>query len=90
MPVAAQVIRHASTHPDRVAVSGPYGDITYGALARRALGEAASLTAALPRPIAAPAAARDTPPALSPPPGGRARHHGCCPDEGAGRGHLPA
>ncbi|GAA4530051.1 ANL family adenylate-forming protein [Nonomuraea ferruginea] len=68
MPVAAQVIRHASTHPDRVAVSGPYGDITYGALARRALGEAASLTAALPRPIAAPAAARDTPPALSPPP----------------------
>ncbi|TXK35657.1 class I adenylate-forming enzyme family protein [Nonomuraea sp. C10] len=67
MPVAAQVIRHASTHPDRVAVSGPYGDITYGALARRALEEAASLTAALPRPIAAPAAARDTPPALSPP-----------------------
>ncbi|MFI6713111.1 class I adenylate-forming enzyme family protein [Nonomuraea sp. NPDC050478] len=59
MPVAAQVIRHASTCPDRVAVSGPYGDITYGALARRALEEAASLTAALPRPIAA----RATPPA---------------------------
>lgn len=68
MPVAAQVIRHASTRPDRVAVSGPYGDITYGALARRALEEAASLTAALPRPIAAPAAARDSPPALSPTP----------------------
>ncbi|MEU7691211.1 hypothetical protein AB0B00_11975, partial [Microbispora hainanensis] len=29
MPVAAQVLRHASTTPGRIAVSGPGGDLGY-------------------------------------------------------------
>ncbi|GGO02148.1 putative acyl--CoA ligase YhfT [Microbispora rosea subsp. aerata] len=36
MPVAAQVMRHASASPGRIAVSGPGGDLTYAELAARA------------------------------------------------------
>ncbi|GIH59328.1 AMP-binding protein [Microbispora siamensis] len=36
MPVAAQVMRHAAAHPDRIAVSGPGGDLGYAELAARA------------------------------------------------------
>ncbi|WP_147942153.1 AMP-binding protein [Microbispora sp. CSR-4] len=36
MPVAAQVLRHASTTPGRIAVSGPGGDLGYAELAARA------------------------------------------------------
>ncbi|MBB2746914.1 UNVERIFIED_ORG: long-chain acyl-CoA synthetase [Microbispora rosea subsp. rosea] len=36
MPVAAQVMRHASASPDRIAVSGPGGDLGYAELAARA------------------------------------------------------
>lgn len=49
MPVAAQVIRHAATRPDRVAVSGPYGEITYAELTRRMHRTAAHLAAGLPQ-----------------------------------------
>ncbi|MEU6425152.1 AMP-binding protein [Microbispora sp. NPDC046973] len=36
MPVAAQVMRHASARPGRIAVSGPGGDLSYAELAARA------------------------------------------------------
>ncbi|WP_049566798.1 AMP-binding protein [Nonomuraea sp. SBT364] len=45
MPVAAQVLRHASSRPGRLALSGPAGDLSYGALARRAERLAARLAA---------------------------------------------
>ncbi|MGI5159447.1 AMP-binding protein [Microbispora sp. CA-102843] len=40
VPVAAQVLRHASVRPDRIAVSGPGGDLGYAELAAR-IGRAA-------------------------------------------------
>ncbi|MBP2702251.1 AMP-binding protein [Microbispora sp. RL4-1S] len=43
MPVAALVLRHASERPDRVAVSGPGGDLTYAALAEMVRGAARGL-----------------------------------------------
>ena len=35
MPVAAQVMRHAATHPDRPAVRGPREELSYATFARR-------------------------------------------------------
>ncbi|MEU7746410.1 AMP-binding protein [Nonomuraea sp. NPDC049158] len=45
MPVAAQVLRHASDHPHRLAVCGPAGELSYAELARRIRDTAAHLTA---------------------------------------------
>ncbi|MFG1965192.1 class I adenylate-forming enzyme family protein [Nonomuraea sp. NPDC049028] len=45
MPVAAQVLRHASDHPHRLAVCGPAGELSYAELARRVRDTAAHLTA---------------------------------------------
>jgi long-chain acyl-CoA synthetase len=45
MPVAAQVLRHASDHPHRLAVCGPAGELSYADLARRIRDTAAHLTA---------------------------------------------
>lgn len=47
MPVAAQVIRHASTHPGRPAVCGPREELSYAALARRIRHTAAHLAGRL-------------------------------------------
>ena len=44
MPVAAQVMRHASARPGRIALSGPGGDLTYAELADRAGRAARGLT----------------------------------------------
>ncbi|MCA2222016.1 class I adenylate-forming enzyme family protein [Nonomuraea aurantiaca] len=43
MPVAAQVLRHASDHPHRLAVCGPAGELSYADLARRIRDTAAHL-----------------------------------------------
>ncbi|MEV0349848.1 class I adenylate-forming enzyme family protein [Nonomuraea sp. NPDC050680] len=45
MPVAAQVLRHASDHPHRLAVCGPAGELSYAELARRIRDTAADLAA---------------------------------------------
>ncbi|HUR08305.1 MAG TPA: class I adenylate-forming enzyme family protein [Nonomuraea sp.] len=45
MPVAVQVLRHASDHPHRLAVCGPAGELSYAAFARRIRGTAAHLAA---------------------------------------------
>lgn len=44
MPVAAQVLRHASTRPHRQAVCGPGGELSYAELARRIRGVAVHLS----------------------------------------------
>ncbi|WP_327108718.1 AMP-binding protein [Nonomuraea glycinis] len=48
MPVAAQVMRHAATHPDRPAVRGPREELSYATFARRIQHTAAHLAAHLP------------------------------------------
>ncbi|MFI7452126.1 class I adenylate-forming enzyme family protein [Nonomuraea sp. NPDC049714] len=50
MPVAAQVMRHAATHPGRPAVRGPREELTYAALARRIQRTAARLATRFPGP----------------------------------------
>ncbi|MEU4226411.1 class I adenylate-forming enzyme family protein [Nonomuraea sp. NPDC026600] len=45
MPVAVQVLRHASDHPHRLAVCGPAGELSYAQLARRIRGTATHLAA---------------------------------------------
>ncbi|MEV4216615.1 AMP-binding protein [Nonomuraea sp. NPDC049725] len=55
MPVAAQVLRHAASRPGRLALAGPSGELSYGALAKRAERLAAAL-APLPAGAATPLA----------------------------------
>ncbi|MFI7535376.1 class I adenylate-forming enzyme family protein [Streptosporangium sp. NPDC049376] len=43
MPVALQVVRHASEHPRRIALRAPGGDLSYAGLARRTEAAAAAL-----------------------------------------------
>ncbi|NUP82226.1 MAG: hypothetical protein HOV96_32270, partial [Nonomuraea sp.] len=43
MPVAHDVLRHAADSPERVAVRGPLGSLTYGELAEKVHGGARQL-----------------------------------------------
>ncbi|WP_336208546.1 class I adenylate-forming enzyme family protein [Nonomuraea sp. LPB2021202275-12-8] len=45
MPVAARILRHAATHPDRTAVCGPLGEWSHAAFGRRIEDLAAHLAA---------------------------------------------
>jgi long-chain acyl-CoA synthetase len=46
MPVAAAVLAHAAARPERLALCGPHGDLTYAGLAARVVGGARHLAGA--------------------------------------------